>query len=146
MLSFVLSYSSTVRARPMGFNPNAIQPPQQPQAFHNKDEVSNAFGDTHTKRSSTMKNEQISTATAENKPPYPLKVTIQGRLGDRHGHGMKEAETLADAAKIFSKRPTESKSNDNARMKKDVVVMAFRPSSSSHSPGIGHDGPPDPKF
>lgn len=90
-----------------------------------------------------MKSEQISIAPAENKQPFTLKVTLQGSLGHNYSHGIKQAETLAGGTQIFSKRPNKSK-NDNARMRKDVAVMAFRPSSSGHSPGIGHNNPPDP--
>jgi len=141
MLSCVLSYSTT-KARLMGFNPNAIQP-TRPPALHKANEVGNIFRDTPMGRSSTIENKQISIAPAETKLPSTLKVTVQGSLGHNHAHGIKEAETVAGGTQIFSKRPSES-NNDSARMKKVDAVMAFRPSSSGHSPGIGHDDPPGP--
>lgn len=116
----VLLYSA-VEARPMGFDPNAVQPPQQP-ALRKTNEVRNIIGETL---------------------PSTLKVSVNGSLSHNHAHGIEDAETVARGTQVFNKRPTESK-KDNARMKKDVGVMAFRPSSSGHSPGIGHDDPPGP--
>lgn len=112
---------STVEARPMGFHPNADQPPQRP-ALRKTNDVGNVIG---------------------NKVPSTLKVSVEGSLRHNHAQGVRDAETATAGTQMFSKRPSDSKAG-NARMKKDVTVMAFRPSSSGHSPGIGHDEPPGP--
>lgn len=116
----VLLYSA-VEARPMGFHTNAVQPPQQP-ALRQTIEVGNIIGETL---------------------PSTLKVSVKGNLSHNHAHGIKGAETVALGTQVFNKRPTESK-KDDATVKNDVGVMAFRPSSSGHSPGIGHHEPPGP--
>jgi hypothetical protein len=58
MLSCILSYSFTVEARLMGFNPNNIRPPHQP-ALHYDNQVGNPFQYAYIRRSSTMKKESV---------------------------------------------------------------------------------------
>lgn len=141
IISCVLLYSSAVEARHMRFNPSSIRPPQHP-IHPNRKEVGSHFRDTHMRKSGTMMNDEIPVVPVENKLRSPLRETLHGSIGLNHSRGIKEAETVARGAQMFSKRPSDSKKG-SARMKKDVEVMAFRPTSSGHSPGVGHGNPPD---
>lgn len=134
IISCILLYSSNVEARLMRFNPNGIHPPQQP-THHNNKEVG-------MRKSRTMMNKEIPVLPVENKLPSPLKETLQGSVGPNHSGGIKEAETEAGGTQLLPNRPSVSQKG-SAKMKKDVEVMAFRPTSSGHSPGVGHGNPPD---
>lgn len=142
IISCVLSYSSIVEARLVRFNPNSIHPPPQP-THDNKKEMGNHFIDTSMGKSRSMKNEQIAVVPLENKLPSTLEVTLQDSNGLNHSRLIKEAEAPAGGTQTFSRPPNHSMKS-SGRMKKDVAVMAFRPSSSGHSPGVGHDNPPGP--
>lgn len=146
----ILPYSFIVEARLMGLSPHIIHPPQKP-ALHYNNEVGNFFQDAHMRRSATMKKEQISIVPAKNKfaatePKLSVQVNDVHNLAER----IEEAETPASnngGTVIFSKRRNESKNDQTApATKKSIEVMAFRPSSSGHSPGIGHGNTAGPRL
>lgn len=134
-----------MEARLMGFNPNNIRPPQQP-ALHYDNQVGNPFQYAYIRRSSTMKKEQIPIVSANNKlAATQLKVSVQGSHVHNHADRTNEAETPSTnegGTEIFSKRQKESKNKIAPAMKKGIEVMAFRPASSGHSPGMGHGNTP----
>lgn len=144
MLSCVLSSFSTVKARHMGLNPHAIHSSVQPDLHHKNGEQS-FFQDAYSK----MKKERLSVASSENKPAATeFKVFVQDSPSHNRAHKIKGRETLPSddhGTQIFSRHRKKS-ANKSAPAKKDIAMMAFTPSSSGHSPGIGHDSPPDPRL
>lgn len=148
MLSCVLSSFSTVKARHMGLNPHAIHSSVQPD-LHHKNEEQSFFQDAYVRRDSKMKKERLSVASSENKPAATeFKVPVQDSPGHNRAHKIKGPERLPSddhGTQIFSRHRKKS-ANKSAPAKKDIAMMAFTPSSSGHSPGIGHDSPPDPRL
>lgn len=146
MLSCVLSYSFTAKARFTGFNPDTINSTQQSSLQH-KNKEGSFFEDAYMRRISTVKKEPSSTAATQNKvTDTQLKVSVQRSLGHNHAGTIKVVETLASndrGTQIFSRRRNKSMTKIAPANKKDIAVMAFRPSSSGHSPGIGHGNPPN---
>lgn len=71
-----------------------------------------------------------------------FKVSVQyNSPAHNDAHKIKGAKTLASkggGTQIFPRH------KNAPAIRKGIAVMAFRPSSSGHSPGIGHDNPPDP--
>jgi len=147
ILSCLLSHSFTAKARPMGLNPHTIHAPQEPAIHDHKNEVGSFFQDPYMRRSSTMKKKRLPISPAENKlVATQFKVSVQGSHGHNQAQRIKKAETFArndSGTQIFSRHRNESKNESAPAMRKDITVNAFRPASSGHSPGAGHDNPPD---
>ena len=142
MLLCLSSYFFTVKARLTGFNSLATLP-QQPALHQNEGE---SFAqDAYMTRSSTIKKKLLSILPAKNKvAATKFKVSVQGKLVHNDAHGI-ESETLTSdggETQIFSRHRNDSKNETAPAMKKNIAVMAFRPSSSGHSPGGGHGNPP----
>lgn len=146
MLSCVLLSCFTAKARHMGFNHHATHTSLQPHPHHNNQEES-FFQKTYTRRSSKMMKGQLSVASSENKLAATVfNVSVKDIPGHNHSHKSDDSEKLASndsGAQIFSQHRNKSANKIVPAKKKDIAVMAFRPSSSGHSPGIGHDNPPD---
>lgn len=147
MLSCVLLSCFTAKARQMGFKHHATHTSLQPQPHHNNEEES-FFQKTYMRRSLKIMKDQLSVASSENKlAATKLDLSVKDRPGHNHSHKSEDSEELASndsGAQIFSRHRNKS-ANKIVPAKKDIAVMAFRPSSSGHSPGIGHDNPPDPR-
>ena len=130
MLSCLSSYSFAVNARLTAFN-SLTTLPQQPVLHQNQGE---SFAqDAYMARSSTIKKKLLSILPAKNNvAATKFKVSVQGKLVHNDAHGIKESETLASyggETQIFSRHCNDSKNETAPAMKKDIAVMAFRPSS-----------------
>ena len=77
-----------------------------------------------------------------------FKVSVQGRLIPNHVHRIKDVEIPSNGGgtQIFPGHRNESKNETTPAMKNEIAVMAFRSSSSGHSPQGGHDNRPDRIF